>query len=175
MAPTTPPGSLAYSPATMSVKSKPFFTDFRCTWLGSVAKPTYCLSISWGGGQGQGWSGVCWGSWAAPCPVPYPAEEKVGRFNGRKRVKACGQRPGGGRAGHGLAGEGTLVSASASFAGTQDCVSVCVYVEWDMSGLSRHRRCPSCGVDRRHKNGDPSDMPLSSQAGEAQASVLTPP
>lgn len=31
------------------------------------------------------------------------------------------------------------------------------------------------GVDRRHKNGDPSDMLLSSQAGEAQASVLTPP
>lgn len=24
-------GSPAYSPATMSVKSKPFFTDFRCT------------------------------------------------------------------------------------------------------------------------------------------------
>lgn len=42
------PGSLAHSPATMSVKSKPFFTDFRCTWLGKVAKPTYCLSISWG-------------------------------------------------------------------------------------------------------------------------------
>lgn len=61
MAPTTPPGSLAYSPATMSVKSKPFFTDFRCTWLGSVAKPTYCLSISWGGGRGragQGYAGA---------------------------------------------------------------------------------------------------------------------
>lgn len=43
-----PPNSLAHSPATMSVKSKPFFTDFLCTWLGSVAKPTYCLSISWG-------------------------------------------------------------------------------------------------------------------------------
>lgn len=35
-----------HSPATMRVKSKPFFTDFRCTWLGSVAKPTYCLSTS---------------------------------------------------------------------------------------------------------------------------------
>lgn len=68
VAPATPPGSLAHSPATMSVKSKPFFTDFRCTWLGSVAKPTYCLSISWG--QGQGRSGVPWGSWAAPCRPP---------------------------------------------------------------------------------------------------------
>lgn len=33
------------SPATMRVKSNPFFTDFRCTWLGSVAKPTQ--SFSW--------------------------------------------------------------------------------------------------------------------------------
>lgn len=175
MAPITPPGSLAYSPATMSVKSKPFFTDFRCTWLGSVAKPTYCLSISWGQGQGQ--SGVCWGSWAAPCPVPYPAQAKVGHFNGRKGVRACGQRPGSGRVGQGLAGEGTLVPASVwSFAGNQDCVYVCVCM-W--SG-----RCQASadtdsvlpwGVDRRHKNGDPSDMPLSSQAGEAQASILTPP
>jgi len=32
------------SPATMSVKSNPFFTDFLCSWLGSVAKPTYSLS-----------------------------------------------------------------------------------------------------------------------------------
>ena len=31
-------------PATMSVKSNPFFTDFLCTWLGRVAKPTYCFS-----------------------------------------------------------------------------------------------------------------------------------
>ena len=28
----------------MSVKSNPFFTDFLCTWLGRVAKPTYCFS-----------------------------------------------------------------------------------------------------------------------------------
>lgn len=31
-------------PATINVKSKPFFTDFLWTWLGSVAKPTYCFS-----------------------------------------------------------------------------------------------------------------------------------
>lgn len=35
-----------YWPATMRVKSKPFFTDLRCTWLGRVAKPTYSLSWS---------------------------------------------------------------------------------------------------------------------------------
>lgn len=34
----------SHSPATMRVKSKPFFTDFLCTWLGRVAKPTYSLS-----------------------------------------------------------------------------------------------------------------------------------
>lgn len=33
-------------PATMSVKSNPFLTDLRCTWFGSVAKPTYSLSWS---------------------------------------------------------------------------------------------------------------------------------
>lgn len=37
-------GSAPPVPATMRVKSKPFFTDLRCTWLGSVAKPTYSLS-----------------------------------------------------------------------------------------------------------------------------------
>lgn len=40
-------------PATMRVKSKPFFTDLRCTWLGSVAKPTYSLS-SCRGHRGHG-------------------------------------------------------------------------------------------------------------------------
>lgn len=29
------------SPTTINVNSKPFFTDFRCTWLGRFAKPTY--------------------------------------------------------------------------------------------------------------------------------------
>lgn len=29
------------SPTTISVNSKPFFTDFLCTWLGRLAKPTY--------------------------------------------------------------------------------------------------------------------------------------
>lgn len=33
-----------FSPATMSVKSNPFFTDFLCSWLGSVANPTYSFS-----------------------------------------------------------------------------------------------------------------------------------
>ena len=33
-------------PATISVKSKPFFTDFLLTWLGRDEKPTYCFS--WG-------------------------------------------------------------------------------------------------------------------------------
>lgn len=41
-----PPPSTGISPATMRVKSKPFFTDFRWTWLGRVAKPTYCFSWS---------------------------------------------------------------------------------------------------------------------------------
>lgn len=34
------------SPATMRVKSNPFFTDLRCTWFGKVANPTYSLSWS---------------------------------------------------------------------------------------------------------------------------------
>lgn len=38
----------AVSPATIRVKSNPFFTDFRWTWLGRVAKPTYCFSWSCG-------------------------------------------------------------------------------------------------------------------------------
>lgn len=29
------------SPTTISVNSKPFFTDFRWTWFGKFAKPTY--------------------------------------------------------------------------------------------------------------------------------------
>ena len=28
------------SPTTIKVNSKPFFTDFRCTWFGKLAKPT---------------------------------------------------------------------------------------------------------------------------------------
>lgn len=28
------------SPTTISVNSKPFFTDLRCTWFGKLAKPT---------------------------------------------------------------------------------------------------------------------------------------
>lgn len=35
-------------PATMSVKSNPFLTDLRCSWLGRAAKPTYSLSCWWG-------------------------------------------------------------------------------------------------------------------------------
>lgn len=49
--PTTWPSHLhpqAVSPATIRVKSKPFFTDFRWTWFGRVAKPTYCFSWSCG-------------------------------------------------------------------------------------------------------------------------------
>lgn len=38
----------------MRVKSKPFFTDFRWTWLGSVAKPTYSLSSCGQRGHGTG-------------------------------------------------------------------------------------------------------------------------
>lgn len=30
-----------YLPTTMRVNSKPFFTDFRCTWFGKFANPTY--------------------------------------------------------------------------------------------------------------------------------------
>lgn len=71
-----PPGSQAHSPATMSVKSKPFFTDLRCTWLGSVAKPTYCLSTSWKQGQEQGRSGACCSSWGCPLPCPLPSSVK---------------------------------------------------------------------------------------------------
>lgn len=33
-------------PATIKVKSKPFFTDLRWTWFGKVANPTYSLSWS---------------------------------------------------------------------------------------------------------------------------------
>lgn len=33
-------------PATIRVKSNPFLTDLRCTWLGRVANPTYSLSWS---------------------------------------------------------------------------------------------------------------------------------
>lgn len=43
---TQSPPSRAVSPATIRVKSKPFFTDFRWTWFGRVAKPTYCFSWS---------------------------------------------------------------------------------------------------------------------------------
>lgn len=48
-----PQAGWAPVPATMRVKSKPFFTDLRCTWLGSVAKPTYSLS-SCRGQRGHG-------------------------------------------------------------------------------------------------------------------------
>ena len=68
-----PPWGLGHSPATMSVKSKPFFTDLRCTWLGSVAKPTYCLSTSW---RGWGRSGACSCSGSSPGPCPYRAQAR---------------------------------------------------------------------------------------------------
>lgn len=38
--------TLRCSPATIRVKENPFFTDFLCTCLGSVANPTYSLSSS---------------------------------------------------------------------------------------------------------------------------------
>lgn len=41
-------------PATIRVKANPFFTDFLCTWLGSVAKPTYSLSWSYSGQKVSG-------------------------------------------------------------------------------------------------------------------------
>lgn len=47
------PMSRGFVPATMSVKSKPFLTDLRCTWLGSVAKPTYSLSWSCKGNKSE--------------------------------------------------------------------------------------------------------------------------
>lgn len=34
-------GKEAYLPTTIRVNSKPFFTDFRWTWLGRFANPTY--------------------------------------------------------------------------------------------------------------------------------------
>lgn len=108
----------------MSVKSKPFFTDFRCTWLGSVAKPTYCLSISWR--QGQDRSGACQGPWGSLMPYLLPSRgqsppssmfqwqelgegpwAKVWWWEGRSEV----------------AGEGTHAPASArSSAATRVCV-----------------------------------------------------
>lgn len=42
-------------PATMSVKSNPFLTDLRWTWLGRVAKPTYSLSWSWKTDRNMTW------------------------------------------------------------------------------------------------------------------------
>lgn len=41
---TTDMTMTSHVPATIRVKSKPFFTDFLWTWFGSVANPTYCLS-----------------------------------------------------------------------------------------------------------------------------------
>lgn len=66
--------------------------------MGSVAKPTYCLSMSWWGRAGQGHAGV---PGAARCLGPYPAQARgqqgrvprEGSSQWQKWVRACGQRP----------------------------------------------------------------------------------
>ncbi|XP_069779253.1 glycine-rich extracellular protein 1-like [Narcine bancroftii] len=57
------------SPATMRVKSNPFFTDFRWSWFGSVANPTYSWPRSWDGeGREQRTQSE---APSPPCPVTY--------------------------------------------------------------------------------------------------------
>lgn len=47
-----------------------------CTWLGSVAKPTYCLSTSWRGGAGQGHAPVPLAASALPLPPLRPGRQQ---------------------------------------------------------------------------------------------------
>lgn len=164
-----PPWGPAHSPATMSVKSKPFFTDLRCTWLGSVAKPTYCLSMSWTGvGQVRGTLGFP----GQPRALPLQSSGQGGSRAGspgegasqwQQRARACGQRPPeveGGWAWRVVVPPRASQRPSLCPSGATGTSSEASVLGWGAEGT---------------RTWTPQTCPRSSKAGEAPASILTPP